>query len=296
MIEVQNVSKTYPTDIRANHSISFTVKQGEIVALVGPNGSGKTTLMQQMLGVLKIGEGSIRIDGAENNTQNIAYIPQTPAIYPALTVRESLLATTKYLGVPQKEAAERIDRVLEKTGLSRNARQPAYTLSGGQQKLLSFGCMLVQEAKNLVMDEVTSMVDVVTKEHIWQLILDEQKRGCAILLSSHDISEVKKLCTKLVVLQKGSVIFSGSPHEVRDEYCHCTIQVDNAIQTKTVLNEADCSYTHEGNDFSIVTQDITQMLKLLHELTKTVSIGSFSCEHPAFYDGLLSMLKNQEGN
>lgn len=103
MIEVQNVSKTYPTGIRANHSISFTVKQGEIVALVGPNGSGKTTLMQQMLGVLKIGEGSIRIDGAENNTQNIAYIPQTPAIYPALTVRESLLATTKYLGVPQKK-------------------------------------------------------------------------------------------------------------------------------------------------------------------------------------------------
>lgn len=103
MIEVQNVSKTYPTGIRANHSISFTVEQGEIVALVGPNGSGKTTLMQQMLGVLKIGEGSIRIDGAENNTQNIAYIPQTPAIYPVLTVRESLLATTKYLGVPKKK-------------------------------------------------------------------------------------------------------------------------------------------------------------------------------------------------
>ena len=133
------------------------------------------------------------------------------------------------------------------------------------------------------MDEVTSMVDVVTKEHIWQLILDEQKRGCAILLSSHDISEVKKLCTKLVVLQKGSIIFSGSPHEVRNEYCRCTIQVDNAIQAKTILNETDCSYTHEGNDFSIVTQDITQMLKLLHELTKTVNIGSFSCEHPAFY-------------
>lgn len=61
------------------------------------------------------------------------------------------------------------------------------------------------------MDEVTSMVDVVTKEHIWQLILDEQKRGCAILLSSHDISEVKKLCTKLVVLQKGSIIFREAP-------------------------------------------------------------------------------------
>ncbi len=293
---MQNVSKTYPTGIRANHNISFTVGQGEIVALVGPNGSGKTTLMQQMLGVLKTGEGIIRIDGEENNTRSIAYIPQTPAIYPALTVRESLLATTKYLGIPKRESTERIDRVLERTGLSRNAQQPAYTLSGGQRKLLSFGCMLVQEATNLVMDEVTSMVDVVTKEHIWQMILDEQKRGCAVLLSSHDISEVKKLCTKLVVLQKGSVIFSGRPQEVRNEYCRCTIHVDNAIQAQMVLNDAHCSYTHEDNDFSIVTQDIAQMLKLLNDITESVTICSLSCEHPAFYDGLLSMLKNQEVN
>lgn len=296
MIEIQNVSKKYPTGIQANNNISFTVDHGEIVALVGPNGSGKTTLMQQMLGVLKIGEGTILIDGKENNIRNIAYIPQTPAIYPALTVRESLLATTKYLGVPKKEAAKRIERVLERTGLTRNAHQQAYTLSGGQRKLLSFGCMLVQDATNLVMDEVTSMVDVVTKEHIWQLILDEQKRGCAILLSSHDISEVKKLCTKLVVLQKGSVIFSGRPQEVRNEYCHCTINVDNAIQAQIILNGADCSYSHEGNNFSIVTQDIAQMLNLLYDLTKSVIICSLTCEHPAFYDGLLSMLKKQEIN
>ncbi len=294
MIEIQNVSKKYPTGIQANSNISFTVGHGEIVALVGPNGSGKTTLMQQMLGVLKIGEGTILIDGKENNVQNIAYVPQAPAIYPALTVGESLLATTKYLGIPKKEATERIERVLKKTGLSSNAHQPAYTLSGGQRKLLSFGCMLVQDATNLVMDEVTSMVDVVTKEHIWQLILEEQSRGCAILLSSHDISEVKKLCTKLVVLRKGSVIFSGSPKEVRNEYCHCTINVDDATQAQIILDEADCSYTHDGNDFSIVTRDIVQLLNLLYDLTKSVTICSLTCEHPAFYDGLLALLRKPE--
>ena len=79
MIEIQNVSKKYPTGIQANSDISFTVDQGEIVALVGPNGSGKTTLMQQMPGVLKIGSGKILIDRKENNMQNIAYIPQVPA-------------------------------------------------------------------------------------------------------------------------------------------------------------------------------------------------------------------------
>lgn len=294
MIEIQNVSKRYPTGIQANSNISFTVEPGEIVALVGPNGSGKTTLMQQMLGVLKIGEGKILIDGKENNMRNIAYIPQSPAVYPALTVRESLLATTKYLGVPKKEAVKRIESVLERTGLSGNAQQPTYTLSGGQKKLLSFGCMLVQDATNLVMDEVTSMVDVVTKEHIWQLILEEQKKGCAILLSSHDISEVKKLCTRLVVLKRGSVIFSGTPQEVHNEYCRFTIHVDDAARTQAILDESDCSYNNEDDEFSIVTQDIIQMLDLLHALTKSVVICSLNCEHPAFYDGLLSMLKKRE--
>ncbi len=296
MIEIQNVSKTYPTGIQANKKISFTVHHGEIVALVGPNGSGKTTLMQQMLGVLKIGEGTILVDGKENNMQNIAYIPQAPAIYPALTVRESLLATTKYLNIPKKEAVKRIESVLERTGLSHIARQPAYTLSGGQRKLLSFGCMLVQDATNLVMDEVTSMVDAMTKEHIWQLILDERKRGRAILLSSHDISEVKKLCTKLIVLQDGSVIFSGNPQEVQNEFCRCTIRVDDGIRTQFILNDGDCNYHYEGDCFSIVTQDIAQMLNLLYELTKAVVIYSLTCEHPAFYEGLLSMLKEKRMN
>lgn len=296
MIEIRNVSKKYPTGIQANSDISFTVDQGEIVALVGPNGSGKTTLMQQMLGVLKIGSGKILIDGKENNMQNIAYIPQVPAIYPALTVKESLYATTKYLGIPKKEAEKRIDRVLERTGLFHNAHQPTYTLSGGQRKLLSFGCMAVQNATNLVMDEVTSMVDVVTKELIWQLILEEQKRGCAILLSSHDVSEVKKLCTKLVVLRKGSVIFSGSPKEIRDEFCRCVINVDNETQAQAVLNTSECSYSNEGNDFSIVTLNVDKMISILSELKKSVGIYGLTCEHPAFYDGLLAMLKKQEKN
>lgn len=296
MISIQSVSKTYPTGIRANNDISFTVAHGEIVALVGPNGSGKTTLMQQMLGVLKIGEGKILVDGKENNVQNIAYIPQMPAIYPALTVRESLLATAKYLGVPKRTAAERIDSVLERTGLAKNTKQPSYTLSGGQRKLLSFGCMLVQDAANLVMDEVTSMVDVVTKEHIWQLILDEQRRGRAILLSSHDISEVKKLCTKLVVLKNGRVIFSGSPQEVKDEFCRCTITVDDPERAASVLSQADRSYSSEGKELSIVTNDIAAMLDVLHELTKSVAITSLNCEHPAFYEGMLAMLNKKEGN
>lgn len=293
MLEIKNVSKRYPTGTLANNNISFTVGAGEIVALVGPNGSGKTTLMQQILGVLKIGEGSIRIDGKEHCMDNVAYVPQMPGLYPALTVRESLMVVAKYLGLPKKEATGRVDAALEKIGLQDKANQLTYTLSGGQQKLLAFGCMLVQKATNLVLDEATSMVDIISKERIWELIQEQRKQGCAILLSSHDVAEVHKLCTRLVVLQNGEVIFSGSPQEIKNEYCRCAITTSTPEQAEKLLENGACSFTRKEDSFVVVTQDIFSMVRLLHDLSQSVSINSLQCEHPAFYDGLLSMLRKK---
>lgn len=294
MIEIRSVSKTYPGGIKANDNISFTVRNGEIVSLVGPNGSGKTTLIREILGVLSPGEGTILIDGRFDGRGNTAYVPQSPALYPALTVRETLLVTMKYLGLPKREAGERIARTLERTGLSRISSQPVYTLSGGQRKLLAFASLLVQEADNLVMDEVTSMVDVVTKELIWRLVEEERERGCAILLSSHDISEVRKLSTRLVVLKNGSIIFSGLPDEVQNEYCHSTLRTDNREETKRILESSECSYTCENDVFSVVTGNLNAMISLLERLSSSVAVTALECEHPAFYEGLISMLKKEE--
>lgn len=292
MIDIQNVSKRYPTGILANQNISFQVLPGEIVALVGPNGCGKTTLFQQILGIIRNDQGSILVDGKEHNVKNIAYMPQFPAIYPALTVEETLLATAKYLGIPSTEQNVRVEKVLVKVGLKDKASQATYTLSGGQKKLLAFGCMLVQNAKYLVMDEVTSMVDVLTKELIWKLILEEKSKGRAILLSSHDLSEVKKLCTKLVVMQRGQVIFCGSPEEIKEAFCRCMLCVEDVDKTIELLNQFDCQYTYTESSFSIITSDLKQMIRFLATLEPVVVIRSFSCEHPAFYDGLIAMLKN----
>lgn len=292
MIEIQNVTKVYPSGLKANQNISFTVNNGEVVALVGPNGSGKTTLMQQILGVLRIDEGKILIDGKENDLKNTAYIPQFPAIYPALTIQESLLVTTRYLGLDKKESLCRVNEVLERIGFTDRASQPAYTLSGGQKKLLSFGCLLVQHAKNLVMDEVTSMIDVVTKDLIWKLIEEEKQKGCAILLSSHDTAEVNRLCTTLVVMKNGSVIFSGKPEEIHEEYCHCFIVTDDDGKTETLLNGL-CTFTRNTTGFSIVTETLEEMFMVLNKVSETVCIKRLEMDHPSFYEGLLSLMKGE---
>ena len=293
MIEVRNVSKTYPTGIQANHEISFCVNAGEVVSLVGPNGSGKTTLFQQILGVIKLGSGTVLVDGKENNTAAIAYVPQFAAIYPALTVAETLNATAMYLGMPKKSAKEKIDAVLMRTKLARIAKQPCYTLSGGQRKLLSFACILVQDAPNLVMDEVTSMVDSVTKELIWTLIAEEQQKGKAILLSSHDLLEVKKLSTRVIVLQKGRVVFADSPAKISEKICHCELYASDAAIAESLARHADWDATAANGKISIVTSDIHPVLDAIGALTDRGELNGFSCEYPAVYEGILRMMKEK---
>lgn len=193
MLVVDCLSKTYPTGVQANKDISFQVKRGGILALVGPNGSGKTTLMRQLLGVLSIGEGSIDIDGQGHRVDLLSYCPQASSFYPGLTVRESLKVVLSFLHKQTKESQDLIEETLERLDLLQIADQLTYTLSGGQSKKLALAACLVQNKDYLILDEVTAMIDIHTKEKIWQLLLEERNKGKAILLSSHDMTEIKRI-------------------------------------------------------------------------------------------------------
>lgn len=291
MLSVDNVSKTYPNGIRANQSVSLSVEPGEAVGLVGPNGSGKTTLIQQILGVLKTGGGSITIDGIKNDSSKVAYVPQFPAIYPALTVRETVLAALYYIGISKKPALTRAEAALERTGLSQIAKQYTYALSGGQKKLLSVACALAQEKPYLILDEATAMVDILSKENIWSIICEERDKGAAVLIASHDISEIKRVCSSFVLMKKGEIVFRGKPVDVKTDFCRCLITVANVEAAAHALETSCRAFERNGRDFKLVTQDVVQMLSALNEISNASEILGLECEHPAFYEGILSMLK-----
>lgn len=294
MMEISHVSKTYPTGKKANRDISFRVESGEIVALVGPNGSGKTTLMQQMTGVLKKQEGTISIGQNEGSLRSITYVPQFPAYEQCLTVRESLLMVAKYIGLPKKEQARRVSEALERTGLAAFQNQLTYTLSGGQLKLLAFASILVDDAPNVILDEVSSMVDVVTRQKIWSIIQEEKLKGRAILLSSHDLEEVKRLCDKLVVLKDGQVIFFDSPDRIRNPFCKSILTVEDSESLAKYLNEINQNFVQEGNRFSLVTPDLESMREVVGDFSKRFTLTSYSCDYPAFYDGIMKMMSSEE--
>lgn len=291
MLQIDHITKIYPTGKKANSDISFNVNPGEIVALVGPNGSGKSTLIRQMVGLLRVQEGTILVDGKANNEKSIAYVPQFSAFYPSLTITESLRAKAGYLGYKKEEKEKAIQEVLEVTGLERIKNQLLYTCSGGELKLLQFTNILMDRSPNVVMDEVTSMVDVVTKEKIWQLIQKEKEKGRTILISSHDLSEVKRLCDRLVILKDGKVIFNDVPEGIRVPFCKSVVTTSEPEATIQYLDGTPYSYTREGNRLEIITDDLKTMMNLMAQLSEKALLQSYECQYPAFYEGVMTMMK-----
>lgn len=291
MIVFNNISKTYDTGTIANRDISFNVDKGEVVGIVGPNGSGKTTLLRQLFKILTISNGNITIDGKEDYLELLAYVPQFAAIYPGLTVFETIYITFKYQGYKKATAIKMAEEVLKKTELSKLRDQFAYTLSGGQSKLLSFACALAQDKPYLILDEVTSMVDILTKEKIWKLI-EQNKDNRGILIASHDMSEVKRLCDKMIVLKEGKVVYIGKPSEVGTDYCKVEIIVEDLEKAVIFLNKENVNYEICDNKISIITENLDEMFCIVRAINNISKITGFRCEHPAFYEGVLSIVKN----
>ncbi len=271
-LNINNITKIYSNGMKANDNISFTLEKKQCIGLIGKNGCGKTTLIRQILKILKSTDGSIDINGNNDYLDLVAYVPQNPPIYPALTVEENIDVILKYACLKKDEREERINNVLVKTGLDAIKNHLAYTLSGGQMKLLALANAIVIDKDFLILDEPTAMVDIVTKETILG-ILDELKQEKAILISSHDMSEIYRITDKLLILKDGKQIYSGDTVGVGDGICKLEISSSD--------NDIDKEY------FS----DLGQAIDFIESYKKDKEIKSLKVDYPAFEEGVIKYVK-----
>lgn len=290
MIKFKNITKTYSNGYTANNNISFTVEKGEVVGLVGPNGSGKTTLIRQLFHLLEITEGEITVDGKKEYMDLISYVPQFAAIYPALTVAESIDVILRYQGCEKEYRKKKVEEVLKILDMEEIRNVHTYMLSGGQRKLLGFACGIASDKPYLILDEVTSMVDIVTKEKIWNVI-KELKRKKGIILASHDMTEVKQHCNEIVVLKNGNMIYQGKPEDIKTDFCRCNLISEDNEKLICFIKEKKCKCELIENVVSVTTDTLDEMLRLVNDINSITKITKFECEHPAFYEGVMKIVK-----
>lgn len=229
MLQVKNIKKKFTKKISkketvsflADDNISFTAKEGEIVGILGPNGAGKTTLLRIIAGIMEPTEGSINIDNEtyEKNSINIkkkiAYLSGNTKLYKDISPYELLKMCGKYYEVPKEELEDRIQKIIEKFDMKSFQHQKIENLSTGQYQRTSIARCLVHNPKYYILDEATSGLDIISSQVILDFIKEERQKNKCIIYSTHYMEEAENLCDKIIMINKGKIIATGSPKEIK---------------------------------------------------------------------------------
>ena len=222
LVEVKDLKKSY--DLKeAVRGISFKIKDNEILGLLGPNGSGKTTTIGMMLGLLKPSNGEIIIDGKKIEDNRIEILKKINFISPyielpkKLTVKQNLIVYGKLYSVP--DIKKRIEYLSEKLRLEDLLNRITGELSSGQKNRVSLAKALINNPKVLLLDEPTASLDPEIGDFV-RTFLENYKREkkISILLASHNMNEVTRLCKSILMMKDGIIIDSGSPEELINKH------------------------------------------------------------------------------
>ena len=235
MIEVQHLTKKYGP-VTAVEDVSFRVERGEIFGFLGPNGAGKTTTMRILTGYMPATEGKAVVAGFDVFEQPIeakrrtGYLPETPPLYPDMTVAEYLSFVAKIKGVPSAERTERIKAVMDRTRITDMAARQCGKLSKGYKQRVGLAQALIHNPDVLILDEPTAGLDpkqiIETRQLIKELAGDH-----TIILSTHILPEVSQTCQRVVIINKGKVVAVDTPDNLTSRLRGAEtlyVQVDSA--------------------------------------------------------------------
>jgi ABC-2 type transport system ATP-binding protein len=215
VIEVQNLTKRYGR-VTAVDDISFRVERGEILGFLGPNGAGKTTTMRILTGYMPASEGKAFVAGFDVFEQPIeakrrtGYLPETPPLYPDMTVMEYLAFVAKIKGVPSADQKQRVRAVMERTRVSDMAGRLCSKLSKGYKQRVGLAQALIHNPDVLILDEPTAGLDP-KQINETRLLIKELAGDHTIILSTHILPEVSQTCQRVVIINKGRVVAVDTP-------------------------------------------------------------------------------------
>ena len=245
LLELNEVQKDYRIrrfgrvvrSSNALNKLSFNVEKGQIFGFLGPNGAGKTTTIKCITGILKCDSGTIFIDGKniENNDfenkNKIGFLPEQIGLYGNLTPMQTLEFYGGFYNISDSTIEERGGKLLDLLSLNKNSKKPVSDFSLGMKKRLALAVALLHEPEILILDEPTSGLDPRGVKALRTLLLDLNKKGLTIILSSHVLSEVQEMCTDVGIINKGKMIRQESISKIID-----TVE-KTAIKLSLRLNE-----------------------------------------------------------
>jgi ABC-2 type transport system ATP-binding protein len=227
-IVLENVTKSYESVIAVN-AVSLKVRSGAILGLLGPNGAGKTTTIRMIMNILVPDSGSIRVQDElvnDSTRDKIGYLPEERGLYPRMKVLEIIVFLAALHGLTEAESRRRGKEWLERLGLSEWADKKLMDLSKGMQQKVQFITSVIHRPPVVILDEPFSGLDPVNAATIQEIMLDMRKQGSTIVLSTHRMEQVERLCDCICLIDKGRNVLDGELRAIKQSYGKNTLHVE----------------------------------------------------------------------
>jgi ABC-2 type transport system ATP-binding protein len=270
-LEVANLRKSYG-DLLAVDDLSFQVAPGEVFGLIGPNGAGKSTCMLLIIGLLKPDAGTITFDGKAFDPRDagmrsrLGVVPQELAIYPELTAYQNLSFFGGLYGLRGRRLKERVDYILDLTGLTKSADLTPSTFSGGMCRRLNFGTALLHEPQFVILDEPTVGIDPQSRSSLLDCVRGLSQKGVGVVYASHYMEEVEAVCHRVAIIDHGRLLKQGTLDELLDrtriELCVRVKSIPSDLQTR--LREAADLIEGKDGETQILIRETEPTQKEVH--------------------------------
>jgi sodium transport system ATP-binding protein len=224
MIEVHDLHKSFKTKtgvVNAVRGVSFSARDGEITGLLGPNGAGKTTTLRMLYTLMAPDSGTVTVDGldaakdAEAVRRRLGVLPDARGVYKRLSARENIAYFGRLHGMGDADIALRTSALASALGMDDVLDRQAEGFSQGQRTKTAIARALVHDPRNVILDEPTNGLDVMTTRGLRDFLRQLRAEGRCVIFSSHIMQEVAALCDRIVVIAQGTVMAAGTPDELR---------------------------------------------------------------------------------
>lgn len=284
ILSIQGLSKSYKS-VKAVRHLNLQILEGQAYGILGPNGSGKTTTLSIVTGIIRQDEGSFRWFGEAPEPaqrKSIGSLIETPHFYPYLNLEKNLRIICDIKGMDYRD----IHRVLQTAKLYERRKSRFSTLSLGMKQRLGIAAALLGDPRVLVLDEPTNGLDPEGIAEVREVVIEQVQRGKTLILASHILSEVERICTHVAILKKGELLADGPVRELLAEEEIIELSCNNNDALRDLLKSSD-----------LVKEIITEnglLVITLKENTTPSEINTFAFEHKLVVHHLLSRKRSLE--
>jgi ABC-2 type transport system ATP-binding protein len=298
LLSIENVTKRYEGHTAVD-DLSLTIEPGVIYGLLGPNGAGKTTTIRMTMGIIEPDEGKIEILGepfSESLKERIGYLPEERGLYRKMKVLDHIVFLAEIKGLSSKTATERAGRWLERVDLAGWEDKPVEALSKGMQQKIQFISTIIHEPQMVILDEPFAGLDPINTQLLKDVIVEMKDEGRTVILSTHLMEQVEKLCERICLINRGRKVLEGDLADIKMRFSKNVVSMKFSGDVRELEAHPDVEKVSEfGQDLSVTLSEGADPAKMLRHALDRGRVDRFEVGEMSLHDIFIAQVRMEGG-